>query len=75
VWQYLDDFGHLWEAATWEEQNGLLSQLSSAIFVQDRQVVNLVAYPAFHDLLAEAVRRAGQMQDEYKTESSRAGGE
>lgn len=75
VWQYLDGFGHLWEAATWEEQNGLLGQLCSAIFVQDQQVVNLVAYPAFHDLLAEAAGRASQMQEEYKTQSSGGGGE
>jgi hypothetical protein len=75
VWQYLDDFGILWEAATWEEQNGLLGQLCSAIFVQDQQVVNLVAYPAFHDLLAEAAEWASQMQGECTTESSQGEGE
>jgi hypothetical protein len=75
VWQYLDDFGILWEAATWEEQNGLLGQLCSAIFVQDQQVVNLVAYPAFHDLLAEAAGRASQMQEACTTGSSRGEGE
>jgi DNA invertase Pin-like site-specific DNA recombinase len=70
VWQYLDDFGLLWEAATWEEQNGLLSQLCSAIFVQDRQVVNLVAYPAFHAQLAEAAGQASRMREEHKGQSS-----
>ena len=57
VWQYLDDFGHLWEAATWDEQNRLLGLLCSAIFVEDEKVVTLVAYPAFQQLLSEAVRR------------------
>jgi DNA invertase Pin-like site-specific DNA recombinase len=75
VWQYLDGFGILWEAATWEEQNGLMGQLCSAIFVHDQQVVNLVAYPAFHDLLAEAAGRASQMQEEFKTKSLRGGDE
>lgn len=58
VWQYLDDLGRLWEMATWEEQNWLLSQLFSAIFVEDQNVVKLVTYPAFYGLLAEAAGRA-----------------
>jgi len=65
VWQYLDNFGHLWDAATWEEQNGLLRQLCSAIFVQDQQVVNLVAYPAFHDVLTEAAGREHQTVEDF----------
>src|SRR5690606_11233202 len=60
VWQYLDDLGRLWEAATWEEQNRLLGQLCSAIFVEDGSVVKLVTYPAFHGLLAEAAGRAAE---------------
>ena len=64
VWQYLDDLGRLWEAATWEEQNRLLGQLCSAIFVEDENVVKLVTYPAFHDLLAEAAGRAAEAAGE-----------
>lgn len=60
VWQYLEDFGQLWQAATWEEQNKLLGQLCSAIFVQDQEVVRLVAYPAFKEILSEAARQAVQ---------------
>jgi hypothetical protein len=64
VWQYLDDFGQLLEAATWVEQNEFLSQLCSAIFVRGQQVVNLVAYPAFYDLLADAARQAARIGEE-----------
>jgi hypothetical protein len=60
VWHYLDDLGRLWAAATWEEQNRLLGQLCSAIFVEDQNVVKLVTYPAFHDLLAEAAGRTAE---------------
>ncbi|HSJ58824.1 MAG TPA: recombinase family protein [Anaerolineae bacterium] len=58
VWPYLDDLGQLWAAATWEEQNQLIGQICSAIYVEDEDVVRLVAYPAFHELLDEAAGRA-----------------
>jgi hypothetical protein len=38
-------------------------------------VVNLVAYPAFHDLLAGAAERASQMQEKCTMESSEGEGE
>jgi DNA invertase Pin-like site-specific DNA recombinase len=71
VWQYLDDLGRLWAAATWEEQNRLLSQLCSAIFVEDQNVVKLVTYPAFHGLLAEAAGRAAEGAGEERGAVSR----
>lgn len=71
VWQYLDDFGHLWAAATWEEQNQLLGQLCSAIYLQDQDVVRLVAYPAFHDLLVDAAGKAARKANEERGALSR----
>jgi site-specific DNA recombinase len=71
VWQYLDDFGRLWAAATWGEQNQLLGQLCSVIYVQDQDVVKLVAYPAFHDLLVDAAGKAARKANEERGALSR----